>query len=126
MKVLLDTSALLFAAAEPARLSPTARALLTDASTEAWVSAVSAFEAANKHRIGKLDHFRPDEFWPAVRAMRLRPLPVSPEHALFAGTLPSPHRDPFDRLLAAQATIEGLVILGADPAFDLLGVETVW
>ena len=128
MKLLLDTHVYAWWATGDRRLSRAARAGLETADAELLISSVVAWELANKLRIGK---------WPAaeailgdltsaVAAKRLTPLPITLAHARRAGLIPSDHRDPFDRLLAAQAEIEDAALVTADPAFGQLGVEVVW
>jgi PIN domain nuclease of toxin-antitoxin system len=92
------------------------------------VSAASAWEIATKFRLGKLDFARDlaDNFISEVTAVGYRLLPISPELALRAGRLPGDHKDPFDRMLAAQAIHEDLPILSNDPQFDLFGVRREW
>ena len=128
MRLLLDTQALLWAFLESPRLSPTARAALASPDNEVLISAVSAIEITLKHRLGKLA-----EAAPFIRDGRLAiehldyvPLPVSMDHASLAGALAIPHKDPFDRLLIAQARIERVPIVSNEKAFDRFGVERIW
>ncbi|MBN8726912.1 MAG: type II toxin-antitoxin system VapC family toxin [Xanthomonadales bacterium] len=116
MKYLLDTHLLLWAAAEPERLPKNARGLLDDAANTLLFSAASLWEVAIKTALGRAD-FRGE---PAVLRRGLLDngyleLPVVSEHAVATSTLPPIHRDPFDRLLVAQAQVEGIVLLTADP-----------
>jgi PIN domain nuclease of toxin-antitoxin system len=92
---------------------------------DVWVSAASGWEISTKHRIGKLDLAErlAIELPDMVREQGFRALDVSLLHAVRAGQLPGPHRDPFDRLLAAQAILEGLTILSGDAVFDAFGVS---
>lgn len=128
VKVLLDTHALLWWLFDDPKLSRRARQTIADPDTEALVSSASAWEIATKHRIGKL----PEAGDVAVklptylRTARFAELPISVEHALRAGQLPGPHRDPFDRMLIAQATIENLRIVTDDPVFRDYGVQVLW
>lgn len=128
MRLLLDTHVLLWWWGEPSRLSPRVLALLRDPRNEILVSAASAWEIATKHRIGKLpaggriiaqwtERLAPDRF---------QELPISAAQALRAGSLPGGHRDPFDRMLAAQSLLEGLPLASADPALSALGAERIW
>lgn len=128
MRFLLDTHTLLWAAFRRDLLSPRASRILTRPGAEMIVSAASAWEIATKFRLGKLDFARDlaDNFIPEVTAVGYRLLPISPEHALRAGRLPGDHKDPFDRMLAAQAIHEDLPILSNDPQFDLFGVRREW
>jgi PIN domain nuclease of toxin-antitoxin system len=120
MRLLLDTSALLLALAEPERLAPEGRATLEDPSSAAIVSAASIWEIAIKRSLGKLE--APDQILDAVRAAGFETLDITPEHAERAGTLPAHHRDPFDRMLVAQALLESCTLLTRDEAFAAYGV----
>ena len=128
MRLLLDTHALLWAATDDERLSPAAREAVADPANELLFSAISAFEIAVKVALGKLD--LPDG--PAafiatrVAAFGLRELPVTTQHAIEAGALPPIHGDPWDRLLVAQARIESVPLLTADPVIRRYDVETIW
>src|SRR5207245_612501 len=110
------------------KLSRRAHAAIEDDATEVLVSAVTAWELATKARLGK---------WPdAARiaadieailvANAFQPLSITMRHAKRAGELPSPHRDPFDRMLAAQSEIEGIPLVSADPIFQSLGTRILW
>jgi PIN domain nuclease of toxin-antitoxin system len=116
MKLLLDTHLLLWAAAEPARLSPAARELLEAPEHELVFSAASLWEVAIKSVLGRED-FQVDA---AVLRRGLldngyQELPVASEHAVAVAILPDLHKDPFDRLLVAQAQVAGMTLLTADP-----------
>ena len=127
MRVLLDTQAWLWMLAAPERFAPATRKLLTKSANELVLSAASAWEIAIKHGLGKLR--LPDAPERAVPELMARsgviPLPVLHRHALRAATLPPKHRDPFDRLLVAQAQIEDLSILTADRSFRLYDVRVI-
>lgn len=127
MRLLLDTQVWLWMVATPERLAPAARALVTAADNELLFSAASAWEIAIKHALGKLTTPEPpDVFVPRLMAqLGITPLPVLHRHALHVATLPPRHRDPFDRLLVAQAQLEELPILTADPAFGLYEVDLI-
>jgi PIN domain nuclease of toxin-antitoxin system len=125
VKLLFDTQCWLWMTSAPERFSPERRAQLEHPRTELLFSAVSAWEIAIKHGLGKL---RLPESPGDYVASRLRdthtlPLSVSWEHAIRVSNLPPHHRDPFDRLLIAQAQLEQLPILTADPAFARYDVE---
>ena len=128
MRVLLDTHALLWAFLESPRLSPAARATLASTESEKLVSAVSAMEITLKHRLGKLAEAAPfiREGKLAIEDLDHVPLPVSMAHASLAGSLDIPHRDPFDRLLIAQARIERVPIVSNETLIDGFGVERIW
>ena len=103
MSVLLDTHALLWWLTADSQLSPVARAAIDDGDRVRYVSSVTAFEIANKHRLGKLPIAGPviESFDQIIKDGNFRKLDISTSHALLAGKLPSTHKDPFDRLLAA-------------------------
>ena len=116
MKLLLDTHLLLWAAGEPGRLPARARALIKDSANELIFSAASLWEIAIKRRLGR-DDFRVD---PRLLRRGLLDnsyceLPITSEHAVAIDSLPPIHKDPFDRILVAQATVEGLTLLTVDP-----------
>lgn len=115
MKLLLDTHVLLWAAGSPAQLPPAARALLEDLNNELVFSAANLWEIAIKRGLGRAD-FQVD-----ARVLRrglldngYLELPITSEHAVFIESLPAIHKDPFDRILIAQATVEGITLLTAD------------
>ncbi len=128
MTLLLDTHVLLWAVAEPGALSSRARILLTDGANALLVSSPSAWEVATKHRLGRLPMAEVllASFSEHLQRLRAVELPISVRHALTAGAFPSPHRDPFDRMLAAQALHEGVPLVSSDAAFAAFPVETVW
>lgn len=111
-----------------AHLSHEAEAAIADPATEVRVSAVSAWEIAWKHARGKLPGVETliDGFADEVAAETFLPLDVAAEHMIRAARLPGDHRDPFDRILAAQAEIEGLVLVSIDAKMDELGVARLW
>ena len=125
MRILLDTQCWLWMAAFPEKLSPRTRELVEDERHELYLSAASAWEIAIKHSLGKLQLPESPERYVMSRCDRLRtePLPIDHAHALRVATLPSHHRDPFDRLLVAQAQIEGLPILTSDQVFRHYDVD---
>lgn len=120
MRLLLDTHALLWALAEPRELATSARDAIEDGRNEVLVSAVSAWEIAIKRTLGRLD--APEELVGAMHEAAFAPLAITVEHALVAGVLPLHHRDPFDRMLVAQAIVEGLTIVTRDTRFSSYGV----
>jgi PIN domain nuclease of toxin-antitoxin system len=128
MKVLLDTHALVWWLLDDPSLSRKARVAIADSTNRVLVSTISAFEIATKHRLGKWPEVAPlvKLFGPLVLAEQFELLPVSQDHALLAGTFDMLHKDPFDRLLAAQARCEGLILISADTAFDSFPVERLW
>ncbi len=125
--LLLDTHALLWYAATNPLLSAETVRQVNDAD-DVFVSAASAWEIRTKARIGKLPGARSvsRDVQAAVRRMRFRELPIGFADAERAGALPGAHRDPFDRLLAAQALNHGLALVSNDEALDVFGVRRVW
>ena len=115
MRLLLDTGVLLWWLGNHRGLGATARAVIADPANIVFVSAVSIWEARIKQSLGKLDI--PKEFLAAVRSEAFELLPISAEHADAVGALPDHHRDPFDRLLVAQAMVENLSIVSSDEMF---------
>lgn len=116
MKLLLDTHLLLWAAGQPDRLSPDARALLDDAENEPLFSAASLWEITMKRGLGRAD-FQVD---PRLLRRGLldngyAELPITSAHAVAVDGLPAIHKDPFDRVLVAQSMVEGIVLVTADP-----------
>ena len=128
MSYLLDTHALLFWLFDDDRLSTTARGIIGDPGHPIFVSAASAWEIATKHRLGKLDSAAvlAQDMAGYVRKAGFRELPVTIRHGQRAGGFPHPHRDPFDRILAAQALLEGLKLITRDPALVQFGVDVLW
>lgn len=112
MRFLLDTNALLWALLTPEELRPEAHAALADRGNEVYVSMASIWEAAIKVGTGKL--VLPPEFVPTITSSGFRLLAIEIAHALRVSSLPRHHRDPFDRLLIAQAMIEGLTLVTRD------------
>jgi PIN domain nuclease of toxin-antitoxin system len=128
MRFLLDTHALAWWVLDDPRLSRQVREIVSDTDKEVLVSAVSAFEMATKHRLGKWNDVGAfvEVFESAVATEGFGLLSISPAHARVAGLMAGHHRDPFDRLLAAQAQVEGLVLVTNDGKLAELGVEVVW
>jgi PIN domain nuclease of toxin-antitoxin system len=123
MRLLLDTHVLLWALMEPHRLSKTAREAIEDLRNEVFVSAASAWEVATKFRLGRLPEAETvvRGFQRHVETLRAVELPIRIEHPLLAGTLPG-----IDRMLAAQAILEGIILVTEDPAFQTFRVATLW
>lgn len=128
MRLLLDTHALIWWGHQDPRLSAVAMAVIAAEGSMVFVSAVTAMEIATKHRIGKL----PEATVLAVRfeceieALGFQPLPITLTHARVAGSLPIPHKDPFDRLLIAQAMVEDMFLVSNEAVFDDFGVGRLW
>ena len=128
MNLLLDTHVLLWALLEPQKLSPALRSALEDSDNTLVVSAASAWEIATKWRLGKLQQARivVENYPMALHRLAAVDLPISGAVARQAGLWDVPHRDPFDRLLAAQARSDDLVLASTDPAFaQFEGVMTL-
>ncbi len=129
MTYLLDTHVILWALTDPGRLGRSAREVVENRSSRLVVSAVSAWEIATKHRLGKLPQADVllGGYGKHLDRLGVIRLPVAEDHALLAGRLEWDHRDPFDRMLAAQAMIESLVLITGDPTFaGYPGVPTLW
>lgn len=122
MNLLLDTHLLLWAAGQPEKLSEQARALLLDPANRLAFSAASLWEISIKSALGRAD-FRVDarRLWRLLLANGYRELPVSGEHSVAVHELPLLHKDPFDRILIAQARVEGLTLLTADAQVSCYG-----
>jgi PIN domain nuclease of toxin-antitoxin system len=128
MRILLDSHALFWFIHGDARLSQSARQAIAAIDVAVYVSAISAWEIAYKFGAGKWPEaaILARDFITIIAANGFEPLPLTIEHARHAGLLESPHRDPFDRLLAAQAEIEGISLVTADPVFHQFNVKTLW
>ncbi len=128
MRLLLDTHAFIWWIADSGRLSQRARGLIADESHDIIVSAASAWEIATKYWLGKsaLPEAAAFDVAGAISNQGFLELPVSVRDAEHAGSLPGPHRDPFDRMLIAQALSRGLVLVSRDQVFDGYGVNRVW
>jgi PIN domain nuclease of toxin-antitoxin system len=128
MKLLLDTHAILWAMLDDPKLSAKARSLLEDVSNEIFVSVVCIWEIAAKVRIGKMPEpgilLRDPR--QALESLGYRDLPLTLSHARLGGSLVHPHKDPFDRMLAAQAILEDLRLVSIDSVFDDLSVARLW
>ncbi len=127
MKALLDTHVFLWVVTEPERLRGDTLDHISDAATDLFLSAVSAWEIAIKYELGRLTLTEPPEaFVPSrMRLTEVQELPISHADALAAAALPRLHRDPFDRLLVSQARRHGLVLVTADAAIAAYDVEVL-
>jgi PIN domain nuclease of toxin-antitoxin system len=128
VRYLLDTSVFLWSNGAPEKLNRQATAVLSSISSEVYLSAASSWEIAIKFTLRRLRLPRPpSQFVPdAMRILSIRSLEVSHFHSLAAGELPPHHRDPFDRMLIAQARSEEMVLLTADKVFAKYDVETLF
>lgn len=128
MTVLLDTHALLWWLFDDPQLSEDARDAIRNPDSTVLVSSASGWEIATKYRLGRLpEAAEAAENLPALlRRGRMGTLPITLEHSLIAGSLPGPHRDPFDRMLIAQSQVENLPVITMDSAFEPYDVEVLW
>lgn len=129
MKLLLDTHTFLWAIAEPRRLSTKARNAITKLDNQVFVSPVTAYELSCKHRLGRLPAGSAivASFGRQLAHLYASEIPLSASHSLAAGQLDWDHKDPFDRLLAAQAMVEGFSLVTADDALHAFEpVATLW
>ncbi len=128
MRLLLDTCAFLWLAAQPARLSALAAAAINDETSELFLSDTSVWEIVLKYQAGKLPLPESPRGWipKQIEFFQLQSLPVTAEAILQSGELPGPHRDPFDRLLAAQALARGFRLVSPDCFFGDVGVDCLW
>lgn len=128
MQLLLDTHALLWWLVGSDRLSATARTAVGDSTNTVFVSAVSSWEVATKFRLGKLPSAAvvAQDLHRHVARQGFAELPVSFAHGQRAGSLPGLHRDPFDRMLIAQAQANDLALVSNEALFDAYGVRRVW
>ncbi|MEO6989933.1 MAG: type II toxin-antitoxin system VapC family toxin [Candidatus Baltobacteraceae bacterium] len=127
MGLLLDTHVFVWAASAPERLTNAARSAIEDPSNAVFVSAAVAWEIAIKHGLGKLAlPSDPPTYFPArITALGFRSLAIAQEHALAVRSLPNHHRDPFDRIMIAQAIVEGLTFVTADEAATRYSVRVL-
>lgn len=123
-RLLVDSHVLLWHVLDDARLGPVPTAAIEEDDAEVVVSVASLWEIAIKKALGKLD--APDDLPEQIQLLGFEVLPVTPEHAWSVRALPHHHGDPFDRLVIAQAQLERLPIVTADPAFGDYDVTVVW
>ena len=128
MRVLLDTHAFLWWVADSTKLSASAHRAIGDEDNDVFVSAASAWEIATKHRLGKLPGAEAlaVDIMGAIDDQGFEKLPIGVEDAARAGALPGIHRDPFDRVLIAQAMRRNLVLISNESRFDQYGVRRLW
>jgi PIN domain nuclease of toxin-antitoxin system len=128
IRLLLDTHTLLWWLFDDAELSAAVRSTIVDPQNEILVSAASAWEIATKHRLGRLPEAGdvPVRLPHYLHRARFAVLNISLEHAMAAGALPGPHKDPFDRMLVAQARLEGLAVATTDRVFRDYDVAVIW
>lgn len=128
MRALLDTHALLWWLTDNPAISQKAKNLIEERGNEVLVSAASAWEIATKVRLGKLSQAETlvQDFGGFVARARFEELPVTSQHAVRAGLLPGPHRDPFDRMIVAQCEAENLPLISRDRIFDQYKIRRIW
>ena len=128
MRELLDTHAFLWWVADSKRLSGRARRVIADEANDILVSAASAWEIATKYRLGKLPGSErvAADVVACIGSQGFEELAISVAHAERAGRLAGPHRDPFDRMLVAQALTHDLTVISIDTAFDSYAVSRLW
>ena len=128
MRLLLDTHAFLWWLVDSPRLPQPVRRAIEDEANDVLVSAASAWEIATKHRIGKLPEARAValDIAGAIAGEGFEELPITVDDAARAGSLPGPHRDPFDRMLIAQAQARNLVIVSIEARFEQFGIRRLW
>jgi len=128
VRVLLDTHTFLWWISNDTRLSSRAREIISNGNNELLLSAASGWEIAIKVRLGRLQlPYEPERFIPEQLVINaIQSLPIKISHALHTYSLPIYHRDPFDRIIIAQAQLEGLPILTSDPQIAKYKVEIIW
>ena len=128
MKLLLDTCSFLWFLTDAPELTAKARAAILDPANSVYLSAASGWEIGRKYARGDLElPRRPESLIPEVRTESgILSLPISEEEAISAEKLPLFHKDPFDRMIIAQALVQGMVVVTPDPAFDRYPVRLLW
>lgn len=128
MQLLLDTHAFLWWLAGDEALSAAAKSAISDEGNGIFISAASTWEIATKHRLGRLSGVSAilADLEGAIVDQGFVGLPISLRQGQIAGALPGPHRDPFDRMLIAQAMLENLVLVSNEQPFDAYGVARLW
>ena len=128
MQALLDTHALIWWFSDNSLLPPTVREIIADTENTLLVSAASAWELAIKYRLGKLRKVADlvSDFSGRIEREGFQLLPISAEHGIRAGMLPGLHKDPFDRMLIAQAQAENVPIVSNEAVFEAYAVRRLW
>lgn len=125
MRLLIDTHVLIWWLSNSSRLSGRARAAIANQANDLFVSACVAYEIACKQNSGRLPPIS-QQLPYQLRREGMSVLPISLDHALAAAVLPGPHRDPWDRIMMAQAAAEGLTVVTVDHVFAAYGVPVLW
>ena len=128
MNRLLDSCSLIWLASDPKQLSEAATAAINDPASVLFVSHASLWEITLKHGAGKLVLPDPPRIWWAeqVRRWKLLELPITAEALFRGGELPRHYKDPFDRVILAQALVEGMAVISPDVEFPAYGVPLIW
>jgi len=128
MRLLVDTQSVIWYVDQDSLLSPTAHAAITDPANDLLLSAATIWEVAIKVGVAKLTLSLPYRQWmaKAIADLDLSILPITVDYAHIQSGLPHHHRDPFDRLLVAQAIVEGIPVISADPQLDAYGITRIW
>ena len=128
MRLLVDAHAVIWAVDDPSKLGPRAATALQNPDNDLLLSAGTIWEIAIKVGLGKLSLSMSYGEWMhrAITDLALTVLPITVEYAEVQGSLPRHHGDPFDRLLAAQAQVENITLVSADPGFDPYGIKRLW
>ena len=128
MRLLIDTHVLIWIFHDQARIPRIIEGLMKSTANEVFVSAATPWEIAIKVGKGKLAFDRQflADFDTRIKALAFTPLPMTAAHGVAAGLLPGLHKDPFDRMLAAQAQVEQMTIITSDPALAALGAQVTW
>lgn len=125
MRLLLDTHTVLWWFSDDPRLATAARRAIANSANQLLVSAIVGYEISYKQKLGRLP-LLPESLPRRFLRESIEVLPVSLDHAVAAAELPGPHRDPWDRIMMAQALAEGLTVLTVDPIFAGYGVAVLW
>ncbi|HEV2300941.1 MAG TPA: type II toxin-antitoxin system VapC family toxin [Stellaceae bacterium] len=128
MRLLLDTHTLIWWLSGDTLLSRQARTAIATQENEVFVSAASAWEISTKHRLGRLPRAEAlaSDLHSVLAGQGFGQLPITVEHGLAAGSLAGPHRDPFDRMLIAQAMAADMTLVSNEAVFDRYGVRRLW
>ena len=128
MQILIDTHAFIWWVLGDFKMSAAARAHIADPNNQCFVSAASAWEVTTKYRLGKLPQAAPlaVNFPGMVVGQGFIPLSLTIIHAARSGAFTQTHKDPFDRMIAAQAIVEGMPVVSIDRQFDQFGVNRIW